>query len=95
MASTTTNTTAPLPSAALAAMDHLELRLRFPKDVVDAVVVYETAALHAAGLAAKAVTGEGLPALDVRSWEFAEDLMAGARATLADHGRLDLIGGAL
>ncbi|MPY47116.1 hypothetical protein [Streptomyces acidicola] len=86
--------TAPLPPAALDAMDHLELRLRFPKSVVDAVVVYETAALRAADLAAKAATGKGLPALDVRSWEFAEDLMAAAKATLVEAGRLDLIGGA-
>ncbi|MFJ3289965.1 hypothetical protein ACIPMW_32355 [Streptomyces sp. NPDC086669] len=86
--------TAPLSTAALAALDHLELRLRFPKPVVDAVVVYETAAVRAAELAAKAAAGEGLPALDVRSWEFAEELMAGARATLAKAGRLDLIGGA-
>lgn len=86
--------TAPLPAEAAAAMDHLELRLRFPKPVVDAVVVYETAAVHAAELAAQSASGEGLRAVDVRSWEFAEELMAGARATLAAAGRLDLIGGA-
>lgn len=85
--------TAPLPPAAVAAMDHLDLRLRFPKRVVDAVVVYETAALRAADLAAKSESGVDLPAIDVRSWEFAEELMAGARATLAAAGRLDLIGG--
>lgn len=61
--------------------------------VVDAVAVYETAATHAAELAAKAATGDGLPALDVRSWEFAEDLMAGSRATLAAAGMLHLVGG--
>jgi hypothetical protein len=86
--------TAPLPAAALDAMDHLELRLRFSKPVVDAVVVYETAAVRAAELAAQSASGIDLPAVDVRSWEFAEDLMAGARAALADAGRLDLIGGA-
>lgn len=93
-APTTPRPTAPLPPAALAALDHLALRLRFPKPVVDAVVVYETAALHAAELAAKAAAGDDLPAMDVRSWEFAEELMAGARATLAAAGRLDLIGAA-
>lgn len=88
-----TNTpTAPLPAPAVAALARLELRLTFPKPVVDAVTVYETAALRASELAAKAAAGDGLPALDVRSWEFAEDLMAGAHATLAAAGRLDLIG---
>ena len=85
--------TAPLPQPAVAAMDHLGLRLRFPKPVVDAVVVYETAAVRAAELAAQSASGIDLPAVDVRSWEFAEELMAGARATLATAGRLDLIGG--
>jgi hypothetical protein len=84
--------TAPLPQGVVDAMRSLELRLSFPTAIVAAVTTYETAALHAAELAAKAVTGQGLPALDVRSWEFAEDLMAGARATLAAAGRLDLIG---
>lgn len=84
--------TAPLPRLAVAAMDHLALRLRFPKPVVDAVVQYETAALHAAELAAQSASGISLPAVDVRSWEFAEDLMSGARATLAAAGALSLIG---
>lgn len=86
--------TAPLPLAAEAAMRSLELRLRFPAEIVAAVTVHETASERAAELAAKAATGKDLPALDIRSWEFAEDLMAGARATLAAAGRLDLIGGA-
>lgn len=59
--------------------------------VVRAVAVYETAAVHAAELATKAATGIDLPTLDVRSWEFAEELMAGSRATLTAAGRLDLI----
>jgi hypothetical protein len=83
--------TAPLPTPAVAALARLELRLAFPKPVVDAVTRYESAALHAAELAAKAATGNGLPALDVRSWEFAEELMAGSRATLADAGLLHLV----
>jgi hypothetical protein len=83
--------TAPLPTPAVAALARLELRLAFPKPVVDAVTRYESAALHAAELAAKAATGNGLPALDVRSWEFAEELMAGSRATLADAGLLHLL----
>ncbi|MCZ4510456.1 hypothetical protein O3Q52_20130 [Streptomyces sp. ActVer] len=55
---------------------------------------YRSHAAHAAKLAAKAASGEGLPAIDVRSWEFAEELMAGTRATLAAAGMLHLIGGA-
>lgn len=62
--------------------------------VAEAVTRYETAAVHAAELAAKAAAKDGLPAIDVRSWEFAEELMAGARATLAEAGMLHLIGGA-
>jgi hypothetical protein len=62
--------------------------------VAEAITVHEAAARRAAKLAAKAATGVDLPALDVRAWEFAEELMAGARATLADAGMLHLIGGA-
>ncbi|WP_369167813.1 hypothetical protein AB5J49_08055 [Streptomyces sp. R28] len=60
--------------------------------VAEALTVHETAAVRAAELAAKAASGVDLPALDVRAWGFAEELMAGARATLAKAGRLDLIG---
>lgn len=62
--------------------------------VAEALTVHETASVRAAELAAKAAAGVDLPALDVRAWEFAEELMAGARATLAKAGRLGLIGGA-
>jgi hypothetical protein len=62
-----------------------------PNDIVRAVAVYETASLHAAELAAQSASGKDLPAVDVRSWEFAEELMAGARATLAAAGMLHLI----
>jgi hypothetical protein len=61
--------------------------------VVRAVTVYETAAVHAAELAAKAMMGGDLPALDVRSWEFAEELMAGSLVTLAAAGMLHLVEG--
>jgi hypothetical protein len=63
-------------------------------EVAEALTRYETASLHAAELAAQAASGKDLPAVDVRSWEFAEELMAGARATLAEAGMLHLIGGA-
>ncbi|MEU9470452.1 hypothetical protein AB0D78_28310 [Streptomyces avermitilis] len=82
--------TAPLPPAAVSAMRSLERHLAAPS-VVRAVTVYETAAARAAELAARAVTGTDLEALDVRSWEFAEELMAGSRATLAAAGMLHLI----
>ncbi|WP_409469094.1 hypothetical protein [Streptomyces sp. HC307] len=84
--------TAPLPPAAVEAMHRPELALTVPAEVVAAVTVHESAAVRAAELAAKAATGVDLPALDIRAWEFAEELMAGARATLAAAGRLDLIG---
>lgn len=98
---TTTTPSAPLPPAASAALSAADVAaheagsyVRLPAAVVRAVAQYEAAALHAAQLAAKAATGMDLAKLDVRSWEFAEDLMAGCRATLAEAGRLDLIGGA-
>lgn len=59
-----------------------------------ALVTYETARLRAAELAAQSAAGGNLAAVDVRAWEFAEELMAGARATLAAAGQLHLIGGA-
>jgi hypothetical protein len=59
--------------------------------VVEAVTVYETAAVRAAELAAKAMRGADLAALDVRSWEFAEELKAGALATLTAAGLSHLV----
>lgn len=86
-----TTPTAPLPPLARVALRSLELKLTYPLPVVRAVTRYEAAAAHAAELAAKAATGEDLPTLDVRSWEFAEELMAGALATLAAAGMLHLV----
>jgi hypothetical protein len=60
-------------------------------EAAEALTRYETASLHAAELAAQSASGEDLPAVDVRSWEFAEELMAGARATLSAAGMLHLI----
>jgi hypothetical protein len=59
--------------------------------VVGAVTVYERAALHAVELSDLAAIGV-LSDLDADSLAHAEDLMAGARAVLAEAGRLDLIG---
>lgn len=81
--------TAPFPAAALPAL--ARLHSAFP--VVQAVTVYETAAVHAVQLAALAEASP-LSDLDADSLAHAEELKAGARATLASAGRLDLIGGA-
>lgn len=56
-----------------------------------AVTEYETAAMHAAQLAAVAESGR-MTDLDADSLAAAEDLMAAAQARLADAGRLDLLG---
>jgi len=78
--------TAPLPPAALAAMAKVEAR--FP--LARAVTQHETAAVHAAQLAALAESGR-MTDLDADSLAHAEELMAGAKAILAQAGRLDLI----
>jgi hypothetical protein len=77
---------APLPPAAAEALAKLESR--FP--LIQAVTVYETAAVQVVQLAALA-EADKLSDLDADSLAHAEDLMAGARKTLADAGRLDLI----
>jgi len=81
--------TAPLPPAAAEALAHA--LPHFP--LVQAVVEYETAAVHAAQLAAVAETGR-MTDLDARSLADAEDVMAAAYTVLHTAGRLDLIGGA-
>jgi predicted HAD superfamily phosphohydrolase len=82
-------TTAPLSPDAVELMARVEAH--FP--LIHAVTQYETAAVHAVQLAALAEVGK-MTDLDADSLAHAEDLMAGARAVLADAGRLDLIGGA-
>lgn len=59
--------------------------------IVQAVTLHETAAVHAAQLAHEAAAGS-LTDLEADDLAHAEDLMAGARHTLAQAGRLDLIG---
>ncbi|MER6492664.1 hypothetical protein [Streptomyces griseorubiginosus] len=81
--------TAPLPAEAVDALSRLAPH--FP--LVEAVAVYETASVHVVQLAALAESGR-LSDLDADSLAHAEDLMAGALATIAQAGRLDLIGGA-
>lgn len=78
---------APLPPAATEAVDRLAAH--FP--LIQAVTRHETAAVHAAQLAHQAAAGT-LIDLDADDLAHAEDLMAGAHATLAAVGRLDLIG---
>lgn len=60
--------------------------------VAEAITVFETASLHAVQLAARAESG-GMSDMHADDLAHAEDLMAGARATLADAGMLHLIGG--
>jgi hypothetical protein len=81
--------TAPLSPAAVEAQARVESH--FP--LIQAVTQYETAAVHVVQLAALA-EADKLSDLDADSLAHAEDLMAAARKTLADAGRLDLIGGA-
>lgn len=78
--------TAPLPLAAIETLARIESH--FP--LIQAVTVYETAAVHAVQLAALAEVDK-LSDLDADSLAHAEDLMAGARQALAKAGRLDLI----
>lgn len=84
--------TAPLPAPAVQALARLELRLTVPADVVAAVARHTTAAVRAASLADLADAGYTLSPLEWDDLAHAEDLMAGAKATLAAAGRLDLIG---
>lgn len=86
MATATPTPIAPLPPAAAELASRIELH--FP--LVQAVAQYETAAVHAVQLAALAESGR-MSDLDADSLAHAEELMAGARATLASAGRLDLI----
>jgi hypothetical protein len=66
----------------------------YPTDLpVVAVARYGAASARAAELSAVAATGR-MTDLDADSLAHAEELMDGARATLASAGRLDLIGGA-
>jgi hypothetical protein len=61
-------------------------------EVAEALTRYETESVHVVQLAALAESGR-LSDLDADSLAHAEDLRAGALATLAQAGRLDLIGG--
>ncbi|MFF8589993.1 hypothetical protein ACF061_00895 [Streptomyces sp. NPDC015220] len=85
--------TEPASPAAVAAMRRLGWALALPMnpDVVRAVTEYEVAAEHARDLAAVAASGR-MTDLDADSLAAAVDLMAGARAVLADADLLDLIG---
>ncbi|MEU5772680.1 hypothetical protein ABZ819_05165 [Streptomyces venezuelae] len=84
-----TRPTAPLPSAAVEALSRLE-RALLPAAVVVAVTRYEVASERTAELS------HLMDARDLTPAEFnalfdAQTVMAGARTTLAEAGRLDLI----
>lgn len=81
--------TAPLPPAAAEALARLEHSSVAPV-IVEAVTRYETAALHVIELSDLALRGD-LSDLDADSLAHAEDLKLGARAKLANAGRLDLV----
>jgi len=80
--------TARLSSEAAEALVRVESR--FP--LIQAVAQYKSAAADRAQLAAVAESGR-MSNLDADSLAHAEELMADAWATLAEAGRLDLIGG--
>jgi hypothetical protein len=87
--SATTRPTAPLPTAAVEAMRSLELALTPPAETA---ADYRAAEARANELMAIARTGR-MSDLNADDLAHYVDLMAGARATLAKAGRLDLIGG--
>lgn len=92
MTSTTPRPTAPLPSAAVAALARLELRFEAP-EVLPAVARHEVASVRTAQLS-DWLFRYGLSDADFDSLEFWQDVMRESRATLAKAGRLDLIGAA-
>ena len=77
----------------LALAGHADLIDADVDPVIRAAVDFRKAALRAANLSNLALSPEMLT-LHADDLAHAEDLMAGARATLAKAGRLDLIGGA-
>lgn len=83
----------PLPPAARLALRMLGLRLTLPVEVVEAVVSYEVAAVHAADLGALALSGR-MSDLDADSLDAAEALMAGALTVLAGFGLEHLVSSA-
>lgn len=89
IAPTPTRLTAPLPSAAIAVMSSLELRLTAP-DVIPAVARYEVASFRTAQMARWMDTRD-LTDAEFDDFEFAQDVMRESRRTLADAGMLHLI----
>lgn len=89
--STASRPTAPLPQAASVAIGRLGVRLALPGPVADAVLSYRSAAARAALLMDLAGAEYALSALDWDDLAHAEDLMAGAKATLAAAGMLHLV----
>lgn len=83
--------TAPLPAAAVAVVDRLELVL-FAPEVLPAVAHYNIASFRTAQLANWLYRYE-LSDVDWESLEFWQDVMRQSRDVLAAAGRLDLIGG--
>jgi hypothetical protein len=84
--------TAPLPPAAAEALARLERRLTTP-DVGKAAARYKVASAAIATVS-QVMSVRDLTAVEASDFEFVQDVMLDARATLAAAGRLDLIGGA-
>jgi hypothetical protein len=89
--SATTRPTAPLPQAASVAIGRLGVRLALPGPVAGAVLSYRSAAARAVLLMDLVTAEYALSPLEWDDLAHAEDLMAGAKANLANVGRLDLI----
>jgi hypothetical protein len=81
--------TAPLPPAATDALRSLDLRLTTP-DVQRAVARYEVASAAIAKVS-QVMAVRDLTDVEASDFEFVQDVMSAARATLAAAGRLDLI----
>jgi hypothetical protein len=84
--------TAPLPSAASAALARLELAL-LPLEVRKAVTRYKVASARTAELS-HLMDSRNLSGAEFDALFDAQTAMADARAELKDAGHLDLIGGA-
>jgi hypothetical protein len=80
---------APLSSDARHALRSLELRLTAGPGVVEAITRYEVASARTAELSA--MDARTMSGAEFDSLVLAQDMMAAARATLADAGQLHLI----
>lgn len=83
--------TAPLPPAAQAALQRLELRLNYPTDLYRATIRHQAASERTIQLSAWMDRRDLTPA-EVNAFEYAQDVMRETRTELAAAQRLDLLG---